>query len=182
MRPVYRVLLAIVIGLCAACGDSAGSGSSSATILPATTPTTGGAGSPTSQPGCSGEKLQTTADNFHDTVNLTSGADGLQQGDFHVGCGPAAKAGDNVTVQYTGWLTDGTQFDSSRQAGRQPFSFTLGQGQVIKGWDEGVAGMQPGGKRRLVIPGALAYGAQGYPPTIPGNATLVFDVELVSIG
>ncbi len=122
-------------------------------------------------------------DDFCDQVTLNpAAADGLQFGDFTVGTGASPASGQNVTVQYTGWLqADGTKFDSSRDHG-QPFSFPIGQGQVIKGWDEGVATMKVGGKRRLVIPAALGYGASGSPPTIPGGATLVFDVELLSVG
>jgi FKBP-type peptidyl-prolyl cis-trans isomerase FkpA len=96
------------------------------------------------------------------------------------GTGAMAKAGDRVSVHYVGTLTDGTKFDSSRDRD-QPFQFTLGQGQVIKGWDEGVAGMKVGEKRKLTIPPPMAYGAQGRPPKIPANSTLVFEVELLSI-
>ena len=95
--------------------------------------------------------------------------------------GRAAKTGDTVHVQYTGTLMDGTKFDSSYDHGGQPFKFTLGKGEVIQGWDQGVVGMKVGGKRRLRIPPALGYGASGSPPTIPPNAGLVFDIELVSI-
>ena len=104
---------------------------------------------------------------------------GLKKTDVVVGKGPVAKSGDHVTVEYTGKLTNGKQFDSS--IGRAPFSFTLGAGQVIKGWDQGVVGMKVGGKRKLVIPPSLGYGAQGAGADIPPNATLVFDVELKSI-
>ena len=100
--------------------------------------------------------------------------------DIKKGTGAEAKAGDTVTVHYTGWLTDGTKFDSSLDSG-QPFSFPLGAGRVISGWDEGVVGMKVGGKRRLTIPPAMAYGEQGSPPVIPPNATLVFDVELLGV-
>lgn len=103
---------------------------------------------------------------------------GLEFEDMQVGKGPMPPSGSRVTVHYTGWLTDKTKFDSSVDRG-QPFDFVLGAGQVIKGWDEGVASMRVGGKRRLVIPPQLAYGAKGFPPVIPPNSTLVFDVELL---
>ena len=105
---------------------------------------------------------------------------GLQYEDQAEGSGAAAKAGDSVEVHYTGWLTDGKKFDSSKDRGR-PFSFTLGAGQVIKGWDEGVAGMKVGGKRKLVIPAALGYGARGAGGVIPPDAELTFEVELLRI-
>jgi peptidylprolyl isomerase len=102
--------------------------------------------------------------------------------DLKTGDGVAAKSGDQVSVQYVGVLySDGKQFDSSWDRG-QPFSFQLGGGQVIPGWDQGVAGMKVGGRRELIIPPALGYGAQGQPPTIPANATLVFVIDLVSVG
>jgi peptidylprolyl isomerase len=102
--------------------------------------------------------------------------------DLKTGDGAEAKSGDQVSVQYVGVLySDGKQFDSSWDRG-QPFSFQLGGGQVIPGWDQGVAGMKVGGRRELVIPPDLAYGAQGQPPTIPANATLVFVIDLVSVG
>jgi peptidylprolyl isomerase len=104
---------------------------------------------------------------------------GLQYEDVVVGDGDEAQSGDIVQVHYSGFLEDGTMFDSSVPRG-QPFEFTLGAGRVIPGWDEGVAGMQVGGRRTLVIPAELGYGEQGQPPTIPGGATLVFDVELLN--
>src|ERR1700690_1631533 len=103
---------------------------------------------------------------------------GLEYWDIKVGTGAVAQSGHQVKVDYTGWLTDGKKFDSSVGTGK-PFGFMLGAGQVIKGWDEGVAGMKVGGKRQLRIPPELAYGAKGYPGAIPANAPLIFDVQLV---
>ncbi|HZP45041.1 MAG TPA: FKBP-type peptidyl-prolyl cis-trans isomerase [Candidatus Binataceae bacterium] len=110
---------------------------------------------------------------------------GLQYVDLSVGKGEVAKAGDQVSVQYTGWLqkpdgSKGQKFDSSKDR-NQPFQFGLGQGQVIKGWDEGVQGMKVGGERELIIPPNLGYGAAGAGGVIPPNATLIFDVELLSV-
>ena len=105
--------------------------------------------------------------------------DGLQYWDTAVGKGVPAAKGKRVRVHYTGWLLDGTKFDSSLDAGH-PLVFTLGRGQVIAGWDEGLIGMREGGKRQLRIPPELAYGEQGSPPNIPPNATLVFDIQLIN--
>jgi len=104
----------------------------------------------------------------------------LQIDNLKEGSGAAAKAGDNVSVHYVGTLTNGNKFDSSRDRGK-PFQFQLGKGQVIQGWDQGVAGMQVGSLRKLTIPPHLAYGERGFPPVIPANSTLVFEVELVEI-
>jgi FKBP-type peptidyl-prolyl cis-trans isomerase len=107
------------------------------------------------------------------------GAEGLQYIEEQPGKGDAIRAGQRVTVHYTGWLTNGRKFDSSRDRG-QPFSFVVGAREVIGGWDQGVATMRVGGKRRLIVPPGLGYGARGYPPTIPANATLIFDVEVLA--
>jgi len=105
---------------------------------------------------------------------------GLTYEDTTEGTGASPRAGQTAVVHYTGYLTDGTKFDSSVDRG-QPFSFRIEQGQVIKGWDEGVATMKVGGKRRLTIPPDLGYGASGAAGVIPPNATLIFDVELLDI-
>lgn len=113
-------------------------------------------------------------------ANPTTLSNGLVIEDLQAGEGAPAQAGDLISVHYTGWLTDGTKFDSSLDR-NQPFSFTLGAGDVIPGWDQGVDGMQVGGKRKLTIPPELAYGADGIGGVIPPNATLVFEVELLEI-
>ena len=110
----------------------------------------------------------------------TTTASGLQFLDEKVGDGTEAKSGNNVEVHYTGTLKNGKKFDSSRDR-NEPFSFPLGRGKVIKGWDEGVAGMKEGGKRKLVIPANLGYGERGAPPAIPPNSVLLFDVELLKV-
>jgi FKBP-type peptidyl-prolyl cis-trans isomerase len=104
----------------------------------------------------------------------------LEIEELTVGTGTEAKAGNTVDVHYTGWLTDGKKFDSSVDRG-EPFSFKLGAGMVIRGWDLGVQGMKVGGKRKLTIPSDLAYGDRGYPGAIPPKATLVFEVELLKV-
>jgi FKBP-type peptidyl-prolyl cis-trans isomerase len=126
-----------------------------------------GAGQTTKPGGAMDEKVVTTPS-------------GLKYVDLVVGTGPAAEAGKTVVVHYTGWLTDGTKFDSSVDRG-QPFSFPLGAGRVIKGWDEGVAGMAVGGKRKLMIPPQLGYGSRGAGSVIPPNAELIFEVQLLEI-
>ena len=105
---------------------------------------------------------------------------GLKYVDLQEGHGDVAKDGQTVSVHYTGWLENGTKFDSSHDR-RQPFSFRLGGGQVIRGWDEGVAGMKIGGKRKLTIPADLGHGARGAGGVIPPNATLIFEVELLGL-
>jgi len=105
---------------------------------------------------------------------------GLEIKDLRPGTGTEAQAGDSVTVHYVGTLTNGSKFDSSRDRG-EGFSFKLGAGQVIKGWDQGVAGMKIGQLRKLTIPPELAYGSRGFPPVIPPSSTLVFEVELLEV-
>ena len=115
-----------------------------------------------------------------DTTAMTKTPSGLRYQDVAAGQGAEATADRTVSVHYTGWLPNGEKFDSSRDR-NEPFSFTLGAGQVIAGWDEGVAGMKVGGRRKLVIPADLGYGTAGAPPAIPPGATLVFDVELLDV-
>ncbi|HEX3273345.1 MAG TPA: FKBP-type peptidyl-prolyl cis-trans isomerase [Gemmatimonadales bacterium] len=115
-----------------------------------------------------------------DTTHMTKAPAGFWYTDVIAGHGDEAVPGRTVSVHYTGWLPDGTKFDSSRDRG-EPFAFTLGSGQVIAGWDEGVKGMKVGGRRKLVLPPPLAYGDGGAPPAIPPGATLVFDVEVLKV-
>ena len=113
-------------------------------------------------------------------MSITTTASGLIIEELTLGDGEIATSGQQVTVHYTGWLTDGTKFDSSKDRD-DPFEFGLGAGQVIRGWDEGVQGMKIGGSRKLTIPPALGYGARGAGGVIPPNATLVFEVELLAL-
>lgn len=162
--------------------DANGSGSTAAET---TTTETGAAdGSPAAIEGSAGEAAaqpapatqpQASSEVVSQEVTLPGGTKYV---DVAVGNGAQATPGNRVTVHYTGTLTDGTQFDSS--VGRQPFTFTLGANEVIKGWDEGVAGMKVGGKRKLTIPPEQAYGSDPTGP-IPANSTLLFDVELLSV-
>lgn len=116
-----------------------------------------------------------------DSVDFTTTESGLKFVDLVEGDGPSPSSMQNVKVHYSGWLEDGSMFDSSIERG-QPFEFPVGGGRVIPGWDEGVATMKVGGKRQLVIPHDLAYGIRGYPPVIPPSATLIFEVELLTLG
>lgn len=126
------------------------------------------------------QKGQAKAEKKSDTPAKYADVKQLKIEDLKKGSGVEAKAGKMVVVHYTGWLTNGTKFDSSVDRG-EPFTFPLGAGQVIPGWDKGVAGMKKGGKRRLHIPSDLGYGPNGAPPVIPANATLIFEVELIDV-
>jgi len=149
--------LFVALGVTSGCGSSDKSSAPAAASAPSTSAPMKVTGSPTTTPS------------------------GLQYWDIVVGNGATAKPGIMVKVHYSGFLTNGQKFDSSRDRG-QPFIFPLGEGQVIKGWDEGVAGMRVGGQRQLRIPPELGYGAAGAPGAIPPNATLIFDVELLEVG
>lgn len=128
------------------------------------------------------QPLQTAAPSDTITANATPkmNTTELQIEDERIGTGEEASAGEKVTVNYVGTLTDGTKFDSSYDR-NQPFSFNLGAGEVIPGWDQGINGMKVGGKRKLIIPSSLAYGDGGVPGAIPGGATLIFEVELLGV-
>lgn len=131
-------------------------------------------------PVCTNPGPVVAKDDFNRYVSLVTLRYGLKYGDISVGCGPALHAGETVAVEYTGWLGDGVEFDSSRHQGRQPVEFQIGQQQVLPGFEAGVGSMRVGGHRRIVIPPALGYGPAGVPPTIPANSTLVIDAELIA--
>lgn len=133
--------------------------------------------------GTVGEQNETAAvaDTAQTASTIMPDATQLLVNDEVVGTGAVALSGDTITVKYVGSLTDGTIFDASANHGTTGFSFTLGAGQVIKGWDQGLVGMKEGGKRALIIPAALAYGDQAVGSVIPANATLIFEVELVRV-
>jgi FKBP-type peptidyl-prolyl cis-trans isomerase len=130
-----------------------------------------------SAPVAADQSLATSSESMSST---TPSVTELQSTDETVGAGATAEPGDTVTVNYVGSFTNGTVFDASANHGSTGFTFTLGGGQVIAGWDQGIVGMKVGGKRKLVVPASLGYGSQDYGP-IPGNSTLVFEVELLSV-
>jgi FKBP-type peptidyl-prolyl cis-trans isomerase len=148
-----------------------------------TTTTTNNMDDSSTTPNTSAGTADATAAGTVDTAavaGIPANVTQLMTKDIAVGTGAEAKAGDTVTVQYVGLLTNGTIFDASANHGTTGFTFNLGAGQVIKGWDEGVVGMKVGGKRELVIPASLGYGAQAV-GSIPANSTLVFEVELLNV-
>ena len=160
--PAILALLGLVMGTQAQAQDAAPA---------ASTPAAGSAATAVPTPVAKKKKAE---------PKVVTTPSGLKYQVLKRGSGAFATAGQTVSVHYTGWLTDGTKFDSSVDRG-QPFQFTLGAGQVIKGWDEGVAGMRVGEKRKLTIPPDLGYGPNGAGSVIPPNATLVFDVELLGV-
>lgn len=173
MRMTCRRVAAVAgfVVLLAACGDTgAGDG---------TAEQRAGGGAAAGQPAPTPAEQSYAPELNVDLEAMEQSSTGLYAQDVVEGTGQEARPGSEATVHYTGWLPDGRQFDSSR--GGEPFSFVLGQGMVIPGWDEGVAGMREGGQRRLVIPSELAYGTRGAGGVIPPNATLVFDVELLQV-
>lgn len=176
MRP--NAVHLVLAGLLVAASGCQESSSTSSTGSTASATSTGGAVIP---PAASAPATDLTAVDKSIEVALPGDRSAtLRYADVKIGDGSIAGAGSVVMVQYTGWLTDGTKFDSSLDSGR-PYQFRIGDEPpgVIEGWDKGIRGMRVGGKRKLVIPAELAYGARGFPPVIPPNATLVFDVELL---
>jgi FKBP-type peptidyl-prolyl cis-trans isomerase len=189
MLKLQRLLgVALALSLAGCAGQS----KTTSSTAPATTQSTGSNSKGSSSTTTTTTGTTSTTSSSTTTTGATSSTDaatagkeitmpnGLKYVDMKVGDGQLAETGMTAQVHYTGWLTDGTKFDSSVDRG-QPFSFKLGAGQVIRGWDEGVKGMRVGGKRKLTIPPDLGYGAAGAGGVIPPNATLVFDVELLGL-
>jgi FKBP-type peptidyl-prolyl cis-trans isomerase len=173
-RPLRVALLALALGLAvtaAGCGSTSSSQPSSSNSTAPSTTFSSTEPAPSQQP---------TSTEASSAPAQPQAPEKLQIKDLKKGKGPAAKTGDTVSMEYTGWLTDGTVFDSN--VGKAPFTFKIGNGDVIPGWDQGIPGMKVGGERQLIIPPSLGYGAQGTPGgPIPPNATLKFQVKLLSI-
>jgi FKBP-type peptidyl-prolyl cis-trans isomerase len=166
---------AVFVLLCAACEKRVPEPESTAPVTPPATAAAASTPAATAAPVASVAPA-TSAQPATSAAAVTK----LLKEDLKVGKGTAAKTGDTVKVHYTGTLLDGSKFDSSRDRD-EPFQFKLGTGMVIKGWDEGIVGMKPGGRRKLTIPADMAYGKNGHPPVIPPDSPLVFDVELIEI-
>jgi FKBP-type peptidyl-prolyl cis-trans isomerase len=160
--------------LCAAAGGTTAAVSGCGALVAVTHPT------PTPLH-CAKAQPSIPDDVFATSVALQPAANGLRFGDIKVGSGPVAQVGQVVTLQYTGWFQSGCEFDTSRVSGHVPLQFQLGGGQIIPGLEFGAVGMKVGGKRRLEIPPGLAFGAAGRPPLVPPNATLIMNIELVSV-
>lgn len=180
--PKWRLSLLVLLLLAAACGPAANRDADGDTETPADTAVAESESEADtgSEAEAEDESEDATTTTTGDAAGSTTTASGLQYIEEVAGTGPAPQPGDIVSVHYTGTLEDGTQFDSSIESG-QPFQFTLGQGQVIPGWDEGIALMREGGKGTLIVPPELAYGPNGAGSLIPPNATLIFEVELVEV-
>lgn len=183
MRSIAPWLVVVLLLLNVGCrqGESKSSGSASGETQTSTSLSGSGAGSGASSTGATASGLSATAQSDAAPAGpVVTTASGLQYQDMVIGTGTEATPGSTVSVHYTGWLTDGSEFDSSRRSG-QPIRFQIGTPNIIQGWNEGLTGMKVGGKRKLTIPPSLGYGAGGRPPVIPPNATLKFDVELVAV-
>lgn len=169
-RTMFPLIVLLVVSACAQESQQSDARVDEPTVTTATSPATETAVAQT------GDQMDT----FSMPENLQTTSSGLQYSIEREGTGESPRSGQNVRVHYTGWLTDGTKFDSSRDR-NDPFEFRLGQGQVIRGWDEGVADMKVGEVRTLVIPPDLGYGQRGAGGVIPPGATLVFRVELLGV-